>query len=139
MHPTRAVRSGSCTARARAHSRTRFPRGPGLRRFRQAADPAGPAVVSGANIRRVPLPPLTQLADDERLFRNSVYEFADREIRPLAREMDDFLKGAQREVPRAFERSLQGRLGLVRIGWAVIRPQGLPVDLAPPVPAAPAR
>jgi hypothetical protein len=27
------------------------------------------------------------------------------------------------EVPRAFERSVQGRLPLVRIGWALIRPQ----------------
>jgi hypothetical protein len=27
------------------------------------------------------------------------------------------------EVPRAFERSVQGRLALLRIGWAVIRPQ----------------
>lgn len=27
------------------------------------------------------------------------------------------------EVPRAFERSVQGRLPLLRIGWAVIRPQ----------------
>ena len=30
------------------------------------------------------------------------------------------------EVPRAFERSVQGRLPLIRIGWAVIRPQGQP-------------
>jgi hypothetical protein len=28
------------------------------------------------------------------------------------------------EVPRAFERPVQGRLPLLRIGWAVIRPQG---------------
>ena len=27
------------------------------------------------------------------------------------------------EVPRAFERSVQGQLPLLRIGWAVIRPQ----------------
>jgi hypothetical protein len=27
------------------------------------------------------------------------------------------------EVPRVFERSIQGRLPLLRIGWAVIRPQ----------------
>jgi alkylation response protein AidB-like acyl-CoA dehydrogenase len=47
------------------------------------------AVVSGANIRRVPLPPLTQLADDEKLFYDSVYQFADREVRPLVREMDE--------------------------------------------------
>jgi hypothetical protein len=27
------------------------------------------------------------------------------------------------ELPRAFERPVQGRLPLVRIGWAMIRPQ----------------
>ena len=32
---------------------------------------------------------LTTLRDDEALFRDSVYEFADREIRPLVREMDE--------------------------------------------------
>jgi 4-amino-4-deoxy-L-arabinose transferase-like glycosyltransferase len=31
------------------------------------------------------------------------------------------------EVPRAFERPVQGRLPLLRIGWGVIRPQGQPV------------
>jgi hypothetical protein len=30
------------------------------------------------------------------------------------------------EVPRAFERTVQGRLPLLRIGWAVIRPQAPP-------------
>jgi alkylation response protein AidB-like acyl-CoA dehydrogenase len=35
------------------------------------------------------VPPLTLLTEDERLFRDSVYQFADREIRPLVREMDD--------------------------------------------------
>jgi alkylation response protein AidB-like acyl-CoA dehydrogenase len=33
-------------------------------------------------------PALTTLSDDERIFRDSVYEFADREVRPLVREMD---------------------------------------------------
>jgi hypothetical protein len=33
------------------------------------------------------------------------------------------------EVPRAFERAVQGRLPLLRIGWGVIRPQG---QAAPP-------
>ena len=37
-------------------------------------------------------PPLSALSDDERLFRDSVYEFADREIRPLVREMDAHAK-----------------------------------------------
>jgi hypothetical protein len=39
------------------------------------------------------------------------------------------------EVPRAFERPFQGILPLVRIGWAMIRPQA---PLAPPAPATPA-
>ncbi len=26
------------------------------------------------------------------------------------------------EVPRAFERTVQGRQGLLRIGWAIVRP-----------------
>ena len=39
------------------------------------------------------------------------------------------------EVPRAFERPVQGRLPLLRIGWAVIRPQGQPV--APAAAAGP--
>ncbi|HUE88869.1 MAG TPA: acyl-CoA dehydrogenase [Vicinamibacterales bacterium] len=38
---------------------------------------------------------LTRLAEDEVLFRDSVYQFADREIRPLVREMDE-----QGQIPR---------------------------------------
>jgi len=38
---------------------------------------------------------LTRLAEDEILFRDSVFEFADREIRPLVREMDE-----QAAIPR---------------------------------------
>ena len=37
----------------------------------------------------MPQPPLTALSEDERLFRQSVYEFADRAIRPLVRDMDE--------------------------------------------------
>lgn len=40
-------------------------------------------------------PALTRLAEDEVIFRDSVYEFADREIRPLVREMDE-----QATIPR---------------------------------------
>jgi hypothetical protein len=36
------------------------------------------------------------------------------------------------EVPRAFERAVQGRLPLLRIGWALIRPQ--PQDSPAPAP-----
>ena len=41
------------------------------------------------------------------------------------------------EVPRGFERPIAGRLGLLRIGWAVIRPQGVPVAVPEAAPAPP--
>jgi 4-amino-4-deoxy-L-arabinose transferase-like glycosyltransferase len=40
------------------------------------------------------------------------------------------------EVPRAFERPVQGRLPLIRIGWGVIRPQG---QTPPATASAPTR
>ena len=49
------------------------------------------------------------LSEDERLFRNSVYEFADREIQPLGREMDEHAK-----IPRQLIDSLFG-LGVMAI------------------------
>ena len=39
--------------------------------------------------------PLTLLSEDERLFHDSMYEFADREVRPLVRQMDE-----QAKIPR---------------------------------------
>jgi hypothetical protein len=42
------------------------------------------------------------------------------------------------EVPRAFERAVQGRLPLLRIGWALIRPQALPDPSAPAASSPPA-
>lgn len=50
--------------------------------------------------------PLTRLSDDERLFRESVYEFADREIRPLVREMDEHAKLAPALISQLFEMGL---------------------------------
>jgi hypothetical protein len=38
------------------------------------------------------------------------------------------------EVPRAFERGVQGRLPLLRIGWALIRPQPRDAPAAAPKP-----
>ncbi len=46
-------------------------------------------------------PPLTVLSEDERLFRDSVYAFADREVRPLVREMDEHAR-----IPRDLIRKL---------------------------------
>jgi alkylation response protein AidB-like acyl-CoA dehydrogenase len=47
--------------------------------------------------------PLSTLSDDERLFRDSVYEFADREIRPRVREMDEHAKMPRDLIDRLFE------------------------------------
>jgi alkylation response protein AidB-like acyl-CoA dehydrogenase len=57
----------------------------------------------------VPPLPLTVLTEDERLFRDSVYEFADREIRPKVREMDE-----QAALPRSLIDGLF-RLGVMGI------------------------
>ncbi|MFN8064574.1 MAG: acyl-CoA dehydrogenase [Vicinamibacterales bacterium] len=46
------------------------------------------------------------MSDDERLFRESVYEFADREIRPLVREMDEHAKLAPALISQLFEMGL---------------------------------
>src|SRR6266851_781029 len=52
--------------------------------------------------------PLTMLTEDERLFRDSVYEFADREIRPLVREMDEDAKISQPLVDKLFDLGVMG-------------------------------
>jgi alkylation response protein AidB-like acyl-CoA dehydrogenase len=54
------------------------------------------------------LPALTSLSEDERLFRDSVYEFADREIRPLVREMDEHAKIAGGLMGRLFDLGVMG-------------------------------
>jgi len=54
-------------------------------------------------------PALTALSEDERLFRDSVYEFANREIRPISREMDE-----RARIPAALVEKLFG-LGVMNI------------------------
>ena len=51
---------------------------------------------------------LTTLAEDERLFRNSVLEFADREIRPLVREMDESAHMPRGLIDKLFELGVMG-------------------------------
>ena len=51
----------------------------------------------------MPPPALTSLSDDEVLFRHSVYEFADRDIRPHVRQMDDEAKIPRELIDRLFE------------------------------------
>lgn len=45
---------------------------------------------------------LTTLTEDEVIFRDSVYEFADKEIRPLVREMDEHAKMSPALIERLF-------------------------------------
>jgi alkylation response protein AidB-like acyl-CoA dehydrogenase len=51
---------------------------------------------------------LTRLAEDEALFRDSVYEFADKEIRPLSREMDEHAKMPRELIDKLFELGIMG-------------------------------
>ena len=51
---------------------------------------------------------LTTLSEDERLFRDSVYEFADREIRPLVREMDEHAKLDPALIEKLFDLGVMG-------------------------------
>jgi alkylation response protein AidB-like acyl-CoA dehydrogenase len=51
---------------------------------------------------------LTRLAEDEIIFRDSVYEFADREIRPLVREMDEHAKIGRPLIDKLFELGVMG-------------------------------
>ena len=52
--------------------------------------------------------PLTRLSEDELLFRNGVREFADREIRPLVRQMDEHAKMPASLLERLFELGVMG-------------------------------
>jgi alkylation response protein AidB-like acyl-CoA dehydrogenase len=52
--------------------------------------------------------PLTRLSEDERLFRDSVYAFADREIRPLVREMDEHAKVSAALLSKLFDLGVMG-------------------------------
>ena len=51
---------------------------------------------------------LTSLTDDEELFRSSVYEFADRDVRPLVRTMDDEAKMPRDLIERLFALGVMG-------------------------------
>jgi alkylation response protein AidB-like acyl-CoA dehydrogenase len=53
-------------------------------------------------------PPLTQLSEDEALFRDSVDEFADREIRPLVRDMDEHAKIPRELLGQLFDLGVMG-------------------------------
>ena len=48
------------------------------------------------------VPALTRLTDDETIFRDSVYDFADKEVRPLAREMDEHARMSSALIEKLF-------------------------------------
>jgi short/branched chain acyl-CoA dehydrogenase len=52
--------------------------------------------------------PLTVLSSDEQLFRDSVFEFADREVRPLVREMDERAHMSPPLVAKLFDLGVMG-------------------------------
>ena len=54
------------------------------------------------------IPPLTTLTEDEGLFRDSVYAFADREIRPLVRDMDEQARIAEGLIAKLFDLGVMG-------------------------------
>jgi alkylation response protein AidB-like acyl-CoA dehydrogenase len=54
------------------------------------------------------IPALTRLSQDEALFRDSVYEFADREIRPHVREMDEHAKIPPQLIDSLFNLGVMG-------------------------------
>ena len=51
---------------------------------------------------------LTRLAEDEVIFRDSVYEFADREIRPLVHDMDEHAKIPRSLIDQLFALGVMG-------------------------------
>jgi alkylation response protein AidB-like acyl-CoA dehydrogenase len=52
--------------------------------------------------------PLTVLAEDERIFRDSVREFAEAQVRPLVREMDEHARIPRSLIDRLFELGVMG-------------------------------
>jgi len=53
-------------------------------------------------------PALSRLSEDEQLFADSVYEFADKEVRPLVREMDEHAKLDKNLIPKLFDLGIMG-------------------------------
>jgi alkylation response protein AidB-like acyl-CoA dehydrogenase len=52
--------------------------------------------------------PLTELAEDEKLFRDSVLEFADGQVRPLVRDMDERAEIPRTLIDRLFDLGVMG-------------------------------
>ena len=52
--------------------------------------------------------PLTVLTEDEEMFRDAIHDFAEGEIRPLAKKMEDDAKYDDSLLPKLFEMGLMG-------------------------------
>jgi len=79
-------------------------------------------------------PPLTRLSQDETLFRDSVYEFADREIRPLVREMDEHAKIPPPLLASLFDLEAdpsEAALHETAEAIGLVQASGNPMELAP--------
>jgi butyryl-CoA dehydrogenase/short/branched chain acyl-CoA dehydrogenase len=61
-----------------------------------------------SSLSEYPARPLTSLTDEESLFRQSVREFADQQIRPLSPEMDEEGKFAPELIQQFFDLGLMG-------------------------------
>ena len=59
-----------------------------------------PVPIENTTVER---PPLTLLSDEEQLFRDTVYAFADREVRPLVRQMDEQAVLEKKLIPKLFD------------------------------------
>ena len=55
-----------------------------------------------------PTQPLTVLTEDESIFRDSVRQFADAQVRPLVREMDEHAKIPRTLVDQLFDLGVMG-------------------------------
>src|SRR5687768_18324593 len=52
--------------------------------------------------------PLTVLAEDELIFRDSIREFAEAQVKPLVREMDDHAKIPRALIDKLFDLGVMG-------------------------------
>src|SRR5262245_59031658 len=53
-------------------------------------------------------PPLTEFAEDERIFRDAIRAFAEAQVQPLVREMDEQAKIPRRLIDQLFELGVMG-------------------------------
>jgi alkylation response protein AidB-like acyl-CoA dehydrogenase len=79
----------------------------------RSENPAKGLVSRDDSIAVVPGPtetasPLSTLSEDEKLFGNSVFEFADAEIRPLVRDMDEQAKMPRQLIDALFQLGVMG-------------------------------